>query len=81
LTGPTGCNLVKSEGPKVDFDRPRSSGPPVIGVLNLLRFLYNCTPYYCLLNFFTVNVAYAVAGLFIERSHKKQINIPCYKSL
>jgi len=23
-TGPTGCNLVKLEGPKVDFDRPRA---------------------------------------------------------
>ena len=32
-TGPTGCNLVKLEGPKIDFDRPWASGPPVLGAL------------------------------------------------
>ena len=36
-TGPTGCNLVKSEGPEVDFDKPRASCPPVLGALTVRK--------------------------------------------
>ena len=32
-TGPMSCNLVKSEGPEVDYDRPWASGSPVIRAL------------------------------------------------
>ena len=27
------CNLVKLEGPEIDFDRPRASDPPILGPL------------------------------------------------
>ena len=34
-TGTTGCKLEKLEEPKIDFDRPRASGPPVLGALTI----------------------------------------------
>ena len=36
-TGPTCSNLVHFEGPEIDFDTPRASGPPVLGALLLLH--------------------------------------------